>query len=313
MLRKNRRRLVLASILSVASSVAVRSGLPADAAGSANSTGTADGSKTAGGVGTNPNTGANASAGANTGIGANSSTGANTGTGANPSTGTNSSESAAGIPGCTGIPAVDPAAVPVDANTTPFAKAAGNQPLSGSVESVALVAETGLKEVGETLHHLKDATWALFSEVQQPNMFFAGGPDVVGPIIITPVNGSGFIQGEGFVPPRKKWVDFYIDHVQYLAPQLEKEIAALVLPDGVSDDTRSDLETMKQISIRMPKDCENLIKVSQGPKYDNMAIATAAQVLIDDLKTIDKARKEVYKGVKLDLHQAERKARERKN
>ncbi|MBL8081367.1 MAG: hypothetical protein JNN26_02035 [Candidatus Obscuribacter sp.] len=301
MLRKNRRRLVLASILSVASSVAVRSGLPADAAGTANGSGTADGSKTAGSIGTNPNTGDNASAGANAS------------TGANPSIGTNSSESAAGIPGCTGIPAVDPAAVPVDASTTPFAKAAGNQPLSGSVESVALVAETGLKEVGETLHHLKDATWALFSEVQQPNMFFAGGPDVVGPIIITPVNGSGFIQGEGFVPPRKKWVDFYIDHVQYLAPQLEKEIAALVLPDGVSDDTRSDLETMKQISVRMPKDCENLIKVSQGPKYDNMAIATAAQVLIDDLKTIDKARKEVYKGVKLDLHQAERKARERKN
>ncbi|HMY53809.1 MAG TPA: hypothetical protein PK671_12680 [Candidatus Obscuribacter sp.] len=301
MLRKNRRRLVLASILSVASSVAVHSGLPADAAGTANGSGTADGSKTAGGIGTNPNTGANASAGANSS------------TGANPSTGTNSSESAAGNPGCTGIPAVDPAAVPVDPSTTPFAKAAASPPLSGSVESVALVAETGLKEVGETLHHLKDATWGLFSEVQQPNMFFAGGPDVVGPIIITPVNGSGFIQGEGFVPPRKKWVDFYIDHVQYLAPQLEKEIAALVLPDGVSDDTRSDLETMKQISIRMPKDCENLIKVSQGPKYDNMAIATAAQVLIDDLKTIDKARKEVYKGVKLDLHQAERKARERKN
>ncbi len=297
MLRKNRRRLVLASILSVASSVAVHSGLPADAAGTANGSGTADGSKTAGGIGTNPNTGANASAGAN----------------ANTGAGTNSSERAAGIPGCTGIPAVDPAAVPVDASTTPFAKAAASQPLSGSVESVALVAETGLKEVGETLHHLKDATWGLFSEVQQPNMFFAGGPDVVGPIIITPVNGSGFIQGEGFVPPRKKWVDFYIDHVQYLAPQLEKEIAALVLPDGVSDDTRSDLETMRQISIRMPKDCENLIKVSQGPKYDNMAIATAAQVLIDDLKTIDKARKEVYKGVKLDLHQAERKARERKN
>ncbi len=221
----------------------------------------------------------------------------------NPNTGT------AATPGCTGIPAV----VPVEASGSPFAKAPSNQPLSGSVVSVALAAETGLKEVGETLHHLKDATWGLFSEVQQPNMFFAGGPDVVGPIIITPVNGSGFIQGEGFVPPRKKWVDFYIDHVQYLAPQLEKEIAALVLPDGVSDDTRSDLDLMKQITARMPKDCENLMKISQGPKYDNMAIATAAQVLLDDLKTIDKARKEVYKGVKLDLHEAERKARERKN
>ncbi|MDX1987103.1 MAG: hypothetical protein SFV17_10505 [Candidatus Obscuribacter sp.] len=297
MLRKNRRRLLLASILSVASSFAVHSCLSAEAAGTANGSDTDNGSKTAGGVSTDTKLKDDTKSGA----------------GANTSAGTNSSESAAGIPGCTGIPAVGPAAVPVDASATPFARAAGSQPLSGSVESVALVAETGLKEVGETLHHLKDATWGLFSEVQQPNMFFAGGPDVVGPIIITPVNGSGFIQGEGFVPPRKKWVDFYIDHVQYLAPQLEKEIAALVLPDGVSDGTRSDLETMKQIAARMPKDCDNLIKVSQGPKYDNMAIATAAQVLIDDLKTIDKARKEVYKGVKLDLHQAERKARERKN
>lgn len=289
--RTNRRRLALSALLAVASSIIVNSGLPVHAAGTANGSDTDNGSKAAGGVSTDTKGGA----------------------GAITSAGTNSSESAAGTPGCTGIPAVAPAAVPVDASDSPFAKTAASQPLSGSVESVALVAETGLKEVGETLHHLKDATWGLFSEVQQPNMFFAGGPDVVGPIIITPVNGSGFIQGEGFLPPRKKWVDFYIDHVQYLAPQLEKEIAALVLPDGVSDDTRSDLELMKQITVRMPRDCENLIKISQGPKYDNIAIATAAQVLIDDLKTIDKARKEVYKGVKLDLHQAERKARERKN
>lgn len=297
--RTNRRRLALSSLLAVASSIVVNSGLPACGAD------TAGGSETASGVSTGSDTAAAAQAGTETRKG----TDTKNATSASSGAGTNSDEGSGATPGCTGIPAV----VPVEASGTPFAKAPSNQPLTGSVVSVALAAETGLKEVGETLHHLKDATWGLFREVQQPNMFFAGGPDVVGPIIITPVNGSGFIQGEGFVPPRKKWVDFYIDHVQYLAPQLEREIAALVLPDGVSNDTRSDLDLMKQVTARMPKDCDNLIKISQGPKYDNIAIATAAQVLLDDLKTIDKARKEVYKGVKLDLHEAERKARERKN
>lgn len=183
--------------------------------------------------------------------------------------------------------------------------------LSGNVKSVGMTAEIGLKELGETLHHLKDSVWGTFSEVQQPDMIYAGGPDVIGPIVIPAVNVTGYLNG-GMLPPRKKWLDYFTSQAQYLTPQLIKEVDALVLPDGMSEDTTNDFNELKTLAQKLTTECQDMAAVCQGPKYENMTIATKAQIFLNELKSMEKLRKDIYKGVKVDIRDAEKAATKEK-
>lgn len=208
---------------------------------------------------------------------------------------------------------VDP---PGGASTASSASASSSnansaQTLSGTVKSVGMTAEIGLKELGESLHHLKDAVWGTFSEVQQPDMIYAGGPDVIGPIVIPAINVTGYLNG-GMLPPRKKWLDYFNSQAQYLTPQLIKEVDALVLPDGMSEDTTNDFNELKTLAQKLTAECQDMAAVCQGPKYENMTIATKAQIFLNDLKSMEKLRKDVYKGVKVDVRDAEKAAEKEK-
>lgn len=210
---------------------------------------------------------------------------------------------------------VDPAGGASTASSASAAGTSGNasaaQTLTGTVKSVGMTAEIGLKELGESLHHLKDAVWGTFSEVQQPDMIYAGGPDVIGPIVIPAVNVTGYLNG-GMLPPRKKWLDYFNSQAQYLTPQLIKEVDALVLPDGMSEDTTNDFNELKTLAQKLTAECQDMAAVCQGPKYENMTIATKAQIFLNDLKSMEKLRKDVYKGVKIDIKDAEKAAEKEK-
>lgn len=173
--------------------------------------------------------------------------------------------------------------------------------LRGQVKASELAVESSLKELGDTLHHLKDSAWSLFCEVQQPDQVFCGGPDAVGPIILTPVNGTGIIDTGALLPPRKKWVDYFVSQMDYLVPHLQQECQALSLPENISSDLSDEFNSLKSISSTLGDKLAKVKEVCVGPKYENMAIATVSQSLLDDLKTMERLRKSIYKHAKSEF------------
>ena len=178
---------------------------------------------------------------------------------------------------------------------------AGPKALKGQIKASELAVESSLKELGDTLHHLKDSAWSLFCEVQQPDQVFCGGPDAVGPIILTPVNGTGLIDTGALLPPRKKWVDYFVSQMDYLVPHLQQECQSLSLPETLSSDLSDEFNNLKSISSTLGDKLAKVKAVCVGPKYENMAIATASQALLDDLKNMERLRKSIYKHAKSEF------------
>ncbi|MBS1990440.1 MAG: hypothetical protein JSS83_07980 [Cyanobacteria bacterium SZAS LIN-3] len=207
------------------------------------------------------------------------------------------------LPTVTGAPVEDkPADSSAPAPATPAAEAAptttpANSALTGSVATSEQNAESVLNELEQTVHHLKDASWATYCEAQRPDVIYVGGPNIVGNVVINPIEGSGMINTGGFLPPRKKWIDFYAMHVAYLAPILKGELALFKLPDGASSDTLEDYEEYNKLANRLPELCDKMLEACKGPKYDNVNITMAAGMLNEELKRYDKVRKELYKDI----------------
>ena len=178
--------------------------------------------------------------------------------------------------------------------------------LQGGVATTVANAEATLTELEQTVKHVRQSAEDAFYEAQRPDMLYAGGPNVVGSVVINPVGIGGYLPTGGYLPVRKKWIDYFSMHVAYLAPILKQELESFVLPPGVSSDTTTDYEEYKKIGSRLPDMCEKMIASCQGPKYDNMTIGMAAGTLNEELKRFDKQRKELLKDIREDYKHLEK-------
>ncbi len=166
--------------------------------------------------------------------------------------------------------------------------------LEGRVQDEAVALGTGLRDLSKTLHHLKRSAFDIFVEVQRQNMVVVGEPDVIGPIIIPAMpSPSGMIGVGGFLEPRKKFLDYFMSQVVDLSKMTQSEVAALLLPDNASDDAKAELKTITDLSTTLNQDISGLQSVTQGPKYDNYAIAQAAQLMQNHVQEIEKAAKKL--------------------
>jgi len=193
--------------------------------------------------------------------------------------------------------------------TAPTPSSTTGGALSGSVATTEQTAESILVELEQTVHHMKDASWGAFCEAQRPDVIYAGGPDVIGGVVINPIGQAGMIPTGGYLPPRKKWIDYYSMHVAYLAPLLKQELDSFKLPAGVSSGTLDDYKEYSIIAAHLPELCDKMLTACQGPKYDNVTISMAAGMLNEELKRYDKVRKEIYKDIREDY---KREAKEEK-
>jgi hypothetical protein len=190
--------------------------------------------------------------------------------------------------------------------------------ISGGVVTTAAGTETALKELDKTWHHLRESAWNCFSEVQQEDTIYVGGPDVIGGMVIPAINGTGSVNTGMFLPPREKWLKYFASHVLFLAPQLKAEADRILLPESMTagadadKDAMQDLADLKVVAAAIPDDATKLGALCQAPPYKNMVIATAAQVLLDDLKKFEKLHKSIYKAVKDDARDAAKSAGARK-
>jgi hypothetical protein len=184
--------------------------------------------------------------------------------------------------------------------------------LSGSVATTEQTAESVLVELEATVKYMKDASWGAFTEAQRPDVVFMGGANVVGGVVIPAPGGGGFVTG-GYLPARKKWIDYFSMHVNYLAPLLKQEMAAFKMPDGASSDTMEDYAEYTRIADHLPELCSKMLIACQGPKYDNMTIAMGAGMLNEELKRFDKQRKLLYKDIREDFkHTSDKESEDQK-
>jgi hypothetical protein len=201
----------------------------------------------------------------------------------------------------TNAPSTSPATAPSGAPYSPNSSGTTSGALQGSVVTREQTAESVLIEIEESVKHLKDASWGAFTEAQRPDVVFIGGPNVVGGAVIPAIGGNGFIGTGGYLPVRKKWIDFFAMHVQYLGPILKQELDSFQLPTGVSSDTVNEYAEYHKLAERLPDLCNKMLIACQGPKYDNMTIAVAAGMLNEELKRYDKQRRIIYKDIKEDF------------
>lgn len=203
--------------------------------------------------------------------------------------------------------------------TSPSSPAPQNSStISGGVTATAASAELALKELDKTWHHLRESAWNCFSEVQQEDTIYVGGPNLVGGMVIPAIVPSGSLNTGTFLPPREKWLKYFASHVLFLAPQLKAEADNVALPESMltgpsaDADAVQELAELKVVAAAIPDDANKLGALCQNPPYKNMVIATAAQVLLDDLKKFDKLHKSIYKAVKDDARDAAKSASRKK-
>jgi hypothetical protein len=220
--------------------------------------------------------------------------------GEGPNSVTAAPSSAQSSPGSTESPSSAPRAPSSTPSTTPSAATAGGA-LQGSIATTEQNAESILTEIEETVKHLKDASWGAYTEAQRPDVVFIGGNNVIGGAVIPSFGGNGFMGSNGFLPPRKKWIDYFALHVNYLGPILKQELDSFKLPPGVSSDTIEEYAEYSKLAARLPDLCEKMLIACQGPKYDNMTITMAAGMLNEELKRYDKQRKLIYRDIREDF------------
>lgn len=182
--------------------------------------------------------------------------------------------------------------------------------IEGHVEQEALDTEAALKDLGTSLHHFKRASVDVFTEVQREDLVVVGEPDVIGPMIVPAVTGSGLLGTGQFLPARKKFIDYFMIQIEKLLPIVEKETKAIILPDDASAEAKSEKAEIDKIFEQLKGSARDLDQVTAGPKYDNMKIAKQATLVHDLVGKADKCRKSLYELIKKEVHDVKRAEKE---
>lgn len=199
------------------------------------------------------------------------------------------------------VPAAPNPATPTSSvgDKTAPANSAAAAPLAGKVEHSVKEAQIAIRDLGDTSKHLKDAAWCTFCEVQQQDTVYVGGPNLIGGTTVIPaINGTGYINTGDFLPPRAKWLNYFVQNVDYLSRQLDIEIAAAQLPDDASENARQSFARMNDIARGIPAKVMQLESVCKTLPYQNIPIAIAAQTVLDDLKEFEKLQKIVVRELR---------------
>ena len=215
-------------------------------------------------------------------------------------------------PASTAPPAASTAAA---AAATSNSAAAGNSTgataddaaaLKGNIVSEDRSIISALKELGEICHRMKGAATDLLYESQRPNTVAIGGPTIIGNTVI-PIGAApgGVMNMGGYLPPRKKWVDYFVIQIAQLFPLIETQVTSASSPDNdptasaVIADMKVELASMKPWYDRLASD-------TQGPPYNSANITKDASALVTYSEHIDKDRKQLDHIAKKAEKKAER-------
>lgn len=175
-------------------------------------------------------------------------------------------------------------------------------PIKGGVQKVVLNLER-LRDIGLDLKHVLSASNHLFDEVTIQPVTMVTEPEIVGfgtviniPIATQPVGPP--------LPPRKDRLDLAMNQMKPIVTMFKQRCddfvagrAELDLPQDVMAKLEPSFAQWVDLVNDVNSQLVGLEPLTQGPTYDNQAIADAANAIQKDVKKLEKTRKTIYKVI----------------
>jgi hypothetical protein len=208
-----------------------------------------------------------------------------------------------------------PALVPMTPNTSTTASSSPTASLQGGVKKVELNLEK-LRDIGLDLKHLLKDVSNLYDEVMIQPVSVITEPELIGDGILISIPVKTVPIGPP-APPRKERVDLAMSEIKPVIDMMKKNVTDFVrgdlqfeLPDSVMSQLKDDLtqwvSTVDQIYA-----AENQLEhLTQGPTYDNYAIAGQATEIENGVKTLEKTRRSIYKIIRKEGKEIAKASRE---
>lgn len=179
--------------------------------------------------------------------------------------------------------------------------------LQGNVQGGAPVVLQGLHDVGTTVHHLQEMLKGLLFEAQRQDMVVVAEPNVIGPMIIPAIPNPSGMMSIGYLPPRKKWVDYFMSQIEEIIPMLDHEINSLPRPDQSDTDLLQAYTEMFDAARGFNPPWAELETATKGPDYKNKDISMAGSDLWFQIEKFKKLKDKLFKMVKEETKQKKKK------
>lgn len=204
-----------------------------------------------------------------------------------------------------GSAAVNPAAA---ADAAGRKSAALNPPssaasLQGNVQGGAPVILQGLHDVGVSVHHLQEMLKGLLYEAQRQDMVVVAEPNVIGPMIIPAIPNPSGMMSIGYLPPRKKWIDYFMSQIEEIIPMLDHEINSLPRPNQSESELLQAYIELFDAARGFNPPWSRLETATKGPDYKNQDISLAGSELWFQIEKFKKLKDKVFKMVKTETKQ----------
>jgi len=167
--------------------------------------------------------------------------------------------------------------------------------LQGSVEMTVKSALIGLNSMGEALHKLKHAASELYAECSRQIPDLVEEPEIIGGVVVQIPVSFNLSQ---CLPPRKKWVDYYMSELSQLIPLVQGEISGIVIPPDKQDLVAPVFTQIGQSMDVIQARYQILVGLSQSAPYDGQAIGLECQKIDNEVKRLEEARKTAFHLIK---------------
>ncbi len=194
-------------------------------------------------------------------------------------------------------------AAPGDTNRKPTAglnPPSSSSSLQGNIQGGAPVVLQGLHDVGVSVHHLQQMLKGLMYEAQRQDMVVVAEPDVIGPIIMPAIPNPSGMMSMGYLPPRKKWVDYFMSQIEEIIPMLDHEINSLPRPQASDTELMQAYVELFDAARGFNPPWSELETATKGPEYKNMDISTAGSGLWFQIEKFKKLKDKLFKMVKAE-------------
>jgi hypothetical protein len=172
--------------------------------------------------------------------------------------------------------------------------------LVGNVRTVELDLEK-LRDIGLDLKHLLKDVSHLYDEVMIQPVTVITEPELIGDGILVNIPIKTVPIGPP-APPKKERVDLSMSEIRPIIQMMKKNVDDFVagdlqfrLSDSVMTDLKADLNQWVSIVTDIAARESRLEKLTQGPTYDNYAIAGQATEIEKGVKTLEQTRRSIYK------------------
>lgn len=194
--------------------------------------------------------------------------------------------------------------------------AAGDGGLSGQVQLVELNLST-LRDLGLDIKRVHHGAGSLIDEVSRQPVNVQTVPNVIG--LNTVYNIPVGFTGGGYLRPRKAAVDAALRMMEPwidLAKTSVDEITEGHKKLDLDDETKEELAPQFKSWVALVNDTydhlQKLKGVTNGPNYDNQAIADEASAISKNAQSLEKIRRQIYRVLQKEGKERNKKSKSRK-